>query len=351
MAAVADLLAVTDTEAVATLLVRVLQRPVDATTIRLHRPGGGGWSNDTVVVDLADGSRVVVRRAPQEAAMFPSYDLGREHDCLQALASTVPVPPVLGADLAGELLGRPAFVMGFVDGRVPSDDKPTFVEAGWLHDADPQQQRRFHESLLANMAAINAATPCAEVVARLRRPGESACAGLVDDLEAIWQFDPGPHRSTVVDDTFAAVRGHIPGDSGTEGMLWGDARPANVICQHAGFEPVALVDFELAAWGPAELDVTWLAEMDRMRTVGSSIAPLPGFFDDDAAVAFYEQHSARRLRPEVLRWATMFNALKVSVLMHRHLRVMVHHGRLPADHRILTDNVSTRRCVELLRAV
>lgn len=340
----------TDLDAIAELLAVVLQRPVDSAGIRLHRPGGGGWSNDTVVAQLNDGTRVVVRRAPERAAMFPSYDLRREHDCLRALsaARTVPVPSVLGADLTGAIVGRPAFVMSFVDGRVPSDDKPTFVEAGWLHDANPHQQRKFHESLLANIAAINATTPPSDVIASLRRPGSSPCAGLVDDLETIWRFDTGEHHSTVIADTFAAVRSTIPADPGTDGMLWGDARPANVICRHEGFNPAALVDFELAAWGPAELDVTWLAEMDRMRTLGSNLAPLPGFLDDDAAVACYEQHAGRRLNPDVLRWATMFNALKVSVLMHRHLRVTVHEGRLPADHRILSDNVSTRRCVELL---
>jgi len=100
---------------------------------------------------------------------------------------------------------------------------------------------------------------------------------------------------------------------------------------------------------PAELDPTWLAEMNHMRTTGSNLPPLPGFLDDDAAIACYEQHAGRRLRPQVLRWATMFNALKITVLMHRHLRVTVHQGRLPADHRILTENVSTRRCAELLQ--
>jgi hypothetical protein len=89
--------------------------------------------------------------------------------------------------------------------------------------------------------------------------------------------------------------------------------------------------------------------MNRMRTTGSNLTPLPGFLDDDAAIACYEQHAGRRLRPQVLRWATMFNALKITVLMHRHLRVTVHQGRLPADHRILMENVSTRRCAELLQ--
>jgi aminoglycoside phosphotransferase (APT) family kinase protein len=211
LATVPDILAVNDVRAVAQLLTAVLDRPVDPDKLRLHRPGGGGWSNDTVVVHLG-ADRVVVRRAPERAAMFPTYNLAREHDCLRALASTVPVPAILGADLTGDILGRPAFVMSFVDGRVPSDDRPTFVEAGWLHDADPAQQRQFHTSLLASMAAVNATSPPDTVVAALRRPGRSGCAGLVDDLEAIWRFDPGAHWSAIVEDTFAAVRADVPYD-------------------------------------------------------------------------------------------------------------------------------------------
>lgn len=70
-----------------------------------------------------------------------------------------------------------------------------------------------------------------------------------------------------------------PGDAATNGMLWGHARPANVICQDDGFRPAALVDVDVAAWGPAELDVTWVAEMHRMRTGGSNLAPLPRLLD------------------------------------------------------------------------
>jgi aminoglycoside phosphotransferase (APT) family kinase protein len=339
---------VSDDEPLAALLTQVLGQRVGSSDLQVSRPSGGGWSNDTVIITLSDGLRVVVRRAPERAAMFPTYDLRREHDCLRSLDGVVPVPPVIGADLTGDIVGRPAFVMGYVEGRVPSDDRPTFVEAGWLHDANPTQQRQFHRDLLAAIAAINASDPPADVVVQLRRPGPSACRGLVDDLEVIWHFDAGQHRAPVIDEAFDAAQANLPTDPARDRMLWGDARPANVICGVDGFEPVALVDFELAAWGPPELDVTWLAEMNRMRTVASGIAPLPGFLDDDGAVAFYESCAGYPLAAEVLRWATLFNALKVSVLMHRHLRVMVHEGRLADDHRIFTDNVSTRRCTDLL---
>ena len=92
----------------------------------------------------------------------------------------MPVPELLGEDLAGEILGRPAFVMSYVDGRVPGDDRPSFAEAGWLHDATPDEQRRFHEALLASIAAINDVRPDAAVINSLQRPTCTTSA-LVDD--------------------------------------------------------------------------------------------------------------------------------------------------------------------------
>src|SRR4051812_35313631 len=98
----------TDVEPLAALLTHVLGQHVDRYGLHMSRPAGGGWSNDTVIVTMADGQRVVVRRLPERAAMFPMYDLRREHDCLRSLADVVPVPAVLGEDLAGDIVGRPA---------------------------------------------------------------------------------------------------------------------------------------------------------------------------------------------------------------------------------------------------
>jgi aminoglycoside phosphotransferase (APT) family kinase protein len=341
----------TDSDALAALLRHVLLRNVDAGTLAVQRPAGGGWSNDTVVVTVDDaGTRVVVRQAPRRASMFPAYDLRREYDCLATLhaAGTVPVPELLGEDLEGTITGRSAFVMAYVTGRVPADDRPSFAESGWLHDAAVEDQRHFHEGLLASIAAINAVRPEEAVIASLRRPGSSTCSALVDDLATIWAFDRGEVASPVLDEAFEVIGRTAPDDLPMNVLLWGDARPANVIVEPHGFAPAALVDFELAAWGPAELDVTWLAEMDRMRTTGSGVEALAGFLEDSDAIAHYEKCAGRGLDPELLQWATRFNTLKIGVLMHRHLRVMVHEGRLPASHHVFQENVSTRRCLEVI---
>ena len=220
-------------------LEHVLDEPIAPDALDIKRPGGGGWSNDTVLVGVGDGRRVVVRRQPASASMFPRYDLRREYECLGALnsAGRAPVPALIGEDLAGATTGRPAFVMAYVDGRVPADDRPTFVEAGWLHDAAPAEQRRFHKGLLTSMAAVNATPADDNVVALLRRPGTETSSALIEDLATIWAFDQGDVASPIIDETFDHVRTSIPTSSSPDVMLWGDARPANVIVDAAGFAP------------------------------------------------------------------------------------------------------------------
>ena len=136
-------------------LAPLLDRPVDADSLRERRPTGGGWSNDTLIVEAAADVAVVLRMQPDGPAMFPDYDLTREYRVLSLLSAqpSVPTPPLVGADLDGILFGRPLIAMAFVPGHVPADDRPSFAEAGWLHDAPPTTQRRFHEQLIAAIAS------------------------------------------------------------------------------------------------------------------------------------------------------------------------------------------------------
>ena len=323
----------------------------DAGRLQRRVPTGGGWSIDTWIVQVAGAARplAVVRLQPERRSMFPDYDLGRQAAVLHALegAVGVPVPPLLGVDLDGAELGRPAFVMGFVEGRAPSDDRPSFVEAGWLHDAAAAQQRRFHEDLLAHLAAVHTLEVAAIGLEWLAGPGPSSAPAAIDALRRVWDYDQGPVATPIVQQAFAEVAGTAPPvDPSPATLLWGDARPANVLCEPDGFAVVALLDWELATHGPPEFDVAWMMEMNWMRAQGAGLAPLPGFLDDDAAVAHYEAVSGRVLGG--LGWYRRFAALKVAVLMHRYLRAMVHAGEVPATHRILTDNVSTRRLDSLL---
>jgi len=329
-----------------------LHEQVSPDALHLTTPSAGGWSNDTWIVSTGSARtpRVVARIQPDRSSMFPRYDLERQVRCLHALGRQpdVPTPALLDTDLEGTWLGRPAFVMAHVAGRLPSDDTPTFAEAGWLVEATRTEQRRFHTSLIDAMAAVHQVDLDTTGLRSLRpsHAGSSNEAAL-GDLREIWQYDRGERWPTAIEDGFAAAEAHIP-SPGADRLLWGDARPANVVVADDGFDVVALLDWELATVGSPEHDVTWLMEMNWIRLQGAGNEPLPGFLSDADTVGYYEQRTGRPLAN--LGWYRYVAALRVAVLMHRYLRAMVHAGRLPADHKLLADTVASRRLTSMTAA-
>jgi aminoglycoside phosphotransferase (APT) family kinase protein len=318
----------------------------DLTIAEARTPSGGGWSSETWLLTLRDAAqptrrerRIVVRLAPLGPAMFPEYDLGRQVACMRALtdAAQCPVPAVLADDLSGSVIERPLYVMDFVAGETPSDDRPTFFEAGFLFDAAAADQRRFHTAFLAALAALHARPPDSGLVRRLTRPGQgrTALERELAWLRGIFDWGRGAAPQPLIDQALAWLAGHLPDDD-REVLLWGDARPANTVVRD--FTPVALLDWELATLGPPELDVFWLLEMNAMRSKGGL---LPGFLDDAASRTHYEALSGNTLRDAA--WHIRFAAAKVALLMLRHLLVRVELGHLAADHAVLTDNIATRR--------
>lgn len=317
-------------------------------------PSGGGWSSETWLLTLRDTGRpakpprrVVVRLAPLGAAMFPEYDLGRQVACMRALSGVplCPVPAILAADLSGAVIGRPLYVMDFVPGDIPSDNRPTFFEAGFLFEANAADQRRFHLAFLAALAALHSRPLPPGLGQTLARPGagRTALAREFAWLRGVFAWGRGAAPQSVIEHALGWLAAHLPDDE-RQVMLWGDARPANAVVRD--FTPVALLDWELATSGPPELDVFWLLEMNAMRSKGRL---LPGFLDDGASRAHYEALSGHGLRHAA--WHIRFAAAKVAVLMLRHLLVRVAHGDLAAGHAVLTDNIATRRLRALFEEV
>ena len=322
-------------------LSRQLGAEIAVTSAR--QPGsGGGWSNETWIVDVTGwrDMRVVIRMQPDGPAMFRDYDLTREYRVLDALTRLghPPVAEVIAIDEPGKVLGRPMFAMNHVKGDIPSDDRPSFAVAGWLYEANPVEQRTFCTSLIRAIVDIHAADWNNLGLAFVAKNAQAPLPAEIDWYRDLHRWGAGSELHPTIERGFAALVDGLPG-GGNACLLWGDARPANVVA--VDFKPVALLDWELASIGPPEIDVAWLLEMNRMRTIGSDVAPLPGFLSDDGIVAEYERVSGRTLAD--LAWHRLFAVLKMAVLMERHLRVAIARGHLRRDHRLLTDNVALRR--------
>jgi aminoglycoside phosphotransferase (APT) family kinase protein len=285
-------------------------------------PEHGGLSHDTVFCN-ASGSeagaprtrRLVVRIEPAGPPVFPRYDLGAQCRLMRILGerSDVPVPRVLGFEPSPHVLGRPFTVMERVEGRVPSDDPP-FLVKGWLHDAAAPQQRRAQASLVEVLARIHRLDWKALGLGFLDRP-EFGGPGLAQEFGywrhyLDWISEDG--ALPVLEAAFAWCFDHRPADPGPPVLNWGDARIGNAIFGD-DFRPAAILDWEMAMLGPAELDLGWFLFIH--DTALMWMKDLPGFRDRDGVIALYRRHRGGELRD--LRFFEAWAGFRASAIAAR----------------------------------
>jgi len=232
-------------------------------------------------------------------------------------------------------------VMTRAGGRVPTDN-PSYLGTGWLHDARPAEQRALHDAFVDVWARINACAWDELGLAFLARPGGT---GL--DAEIAWwraYLDWASDGASVasIRDSLDWCAQHAPPVAAPPSLLWGDVRIPNVVFDDA-FRPVAVLDWELASIGPAELDVGWFLAVHRM-SVDATGADLPGFPGRDALVRRYEARLGRALAP--LPWFEAWGAWRTAAIMVRVARLLRDAG-LVDDLRMQERNPSTK----LLRAL
>ena len=113
-------------------------------------------------------------------------------------------------------------------------------------------------------------------------------------------------------------------------ISWGDSRIGNVL--YEGFEPAALLDWEMAGLAPREVDLGWLCFMHRFFQEIAESVDLPGLPDflrlGDAA-ACYERASGHT--PRDLLWYFTYAALRHGIIMARIHRRSVHFGQAAWD--------------------
>jgi aminoglycoside phosphotransferase (APT) family kinase protein len=265
------------------------------------RPITGGYSSDTLFF-TANGRRLVARFPPAGEGIFPTYDLAQQADVMRALAGVIPVPEVVAY-----VDDPPFLVMARVDGLLATDNPP-YLRKGWLHDAPPGDQRRVHDAFLRVAAQLHHA-PLPDV--GLRR-------GL--DAEIAWWHDYAQFAQADNDqnDRFEKLAASAPSASAPASLCWGDMRIPNVIFA-PDLTPRAVLDWELATIGPAELDIGWyLAIHAKSQTMQG--ATLPGLRERDDAIAFYESCLGRELA--ALDWYEAWAHLRIDLIMSRVLALL-----------------------------
>lgn len=324
------------TERLAAWLARQVGEGSPPVVSDLRKPEGGGLSSVSVLFEATwpDGRAplsLVARMPPEQTSfpVFPSYDFRLQYDVMAAVRahSDVPVPELVGIDEAGEVAGEPMIVMKRVEGVVPTDNPP-YVFGGWLYDAAPERRREVEETSVAVLAGLHGI----EDVERCF-PGLAAAAGddpLRSHVEAQrayyeWTTSSDGIRVPVIERAFDWLEQHWPDDPGPAVLSWGDARIGNIL--YAGTTPAGVLDWEMAALGPREIDLGWFVFMHRFFQDIAEVFELPGlpdFLARGAVVSAYERMTGHTVRN--LDWFLVYAALRHAIVMARIKRRMIHFG-------------------------
>ncbi len=272
-----------------------------------------GWSNETVLVSLGDGERLVVRLPPLMPS-FPGDALPVEAGVMAALSpSAVPVPDPVLYVRDGRWMGSPFLVMPFVEGHVPGQ-APAFDP--FVGEGTDDVRRHLYESFLAVLAEIHTVDWRERGLARLLRGGSRH----KDDLEAElgwWEhyveWSSGDRPFPALSDALAWCRDHLPTQTPPPSLLWGDPRLGNLVVDD-NRDIVAVLDWEMASIGPAELDLGWALALE-WSTAELTGRRVPGFLAHDEAVTRYEAALGRPVAD--LQWFEIF-ALARSLAISNH---------------------------------
>jgi len=348
----------------AALQVWLAQRPAGPEQPKVagvRVPDTGGLSSTSVLFEaswISDGAEqhgaYVARMAPEASAVpvFPSYDLTAQFDVIEAVAAccNIPLPKLRWNEPDGDALGTPFFVMDQVDGRIPLDNPP-YVFTGWLLEAAPAERARLQRSSVRILAELHAIAEPAATFPALRPPGGmDALRCHVDRQHDYyrWALAGDGIRIPIIERSLGWLEQHWPRDRGPDVLCWGDARIGNII--YRGFEPAAVLDWEMAAIGPRELDVGWFVFLHRFfQDIAEffGLEGIPDFLRRSDVEHFYQELSGYPLRD--MDFYLVYAALRHAIVMARIKRRMIHFGEdeVPGDP---DDYVMHRASLEKLLA-
>jgi aminoglycoside phosphotransferase (APT) family kinase protein len=304
-----------------------------------------GMSSDTVLFRAEwneDGApcneALVARVAPdeQDVPVFPTYDLARQFDVIRQVGelTQVPVPRTWWLEPDATAIGSPFFVMERVDGEVPPDVMPYNFGDSWVYDASTADQRRLQEStvgVLAQLHAIDNAQTRFDFLA-FDDPGDTPLRRHVAHAHAWYEFAHEGNRSSLIEQGFAWLDEHWPDDEGDTVVSWGDSRIGNVM--YRDFEPVAVLDWEMAGLGPRELDLAWLVNAHCVfehLAAGFELGGMPHFLRLDDVASHYEALTG--YTPRDLDFYMTYAAVEWAIVFLRTGLRAVHFGEreMPSD--------------------
>ncbi|MBZ5737540.1 phosphotransferase family protein [Nocardioides mangrovi] len=302
-----------------------------------------GMSSETLILDVAwtEGGEqrlgeYVARVAPSltDVPVFPSYELQDQYDVMRIVGEQtgVPVPAVRWMEATGEVLGTPFFLMDRIEGVVPQDVLPYNFGDNWLFDAPAEDQKRLQDLSVKVLADLHAIPDAGTTFGFLDpaahgHQGATLLERKLASVRAWYEYAvPDAGRSPLTERALAWLEANHPESHDTV-LCWGDSRIGNMM--YRDFEPVAVLDWEMAAIGPRELDVSWIMFAHKVFEAITEVMGMPGmpeFMREDEIRAEYTRLTGVELGD--LLWYDVYNAVQWNIVFMRTGARQIHFGEI-----------------------
>ena len=253
----------------------------------------GGTQN--VIYKVSRGEHVCVLRMPPVGAP-PDRDKGilREWRIIEALDGTeVPHTKAVGVCPDASVLGRPFYLMGFVNGWSPMDEHGKWPEP---FNSDMDARPGLSYQLAEGIALLSKVDWKAKGLHDLGRP-DGFHERQVDRWTAFFERI----KSREIDGLDTAtqwLRTHRPLDF-IPGLMHGDYQFANVMYRHgAPAQMAAIVDWEMGTVGDPKLDLGWMVQgwpEDTDEPSAMSYVDMRGMPSRTAVIDHYANVSGRQV--------------------------------------------------------
>jgi aminoglycoside phosphotransferase (APT) family kinase protein len=318
---------------------------------------GSGFSAEIFFVEVefenaggAQSQTLVVRRQPTDFEVVLGSSLALQGNMMAALnrLQVTPVPQWIGIELDPAVLDMPFLIMGRVDGQ-SATQRPNYNSEGWTNDLSPAARGTAWKNAIEAFAQMSKIDWQADGFAFLAnaewgRPGLDQYLG---HLEAWYDECSKDRVMPYADAAMAYIRSHQPQDTPIN-VLWGDSTPSNVMFAYDQTVS-ALIDWELAALGPSELDLAWWLYFDDLFSRRFGVARLEGLPSRDESIKIWEAAVGRKA--EHLDYYDVVVALRMALVAVGAFDRQVGVGNIAADNQSLNANLMTTYLAERLGMV
>jgi aminoglycoside phosphotransferase (APT) family kinase protein len=332
--------------ALETWLARTLPHLEEVRIAAVAVPAHAGQSAQTVFIQahgVQGGAQqaldLVLRRQLQGMDLFLNSDLRWQCDVLKAMARQhgVRVPQVLGIEMDSSILGGPFYVTTRIAGRVVPQS-PNYNQTGWLTELTAGQRCLVWTNNVKALARVHAAD---------WRDGFEFMSGSTDGTPGLEQYLQDVERwltwaangreQPVAAAAMQWLRRNQPTRAPVQ-VIWGDAIPANTLFAD-DLSVAALLDWEMAALGPGEIDLAWFLLFDDFFSKGMSVPRLAGLPDREQIIAAYEAEAGRSVTN--IDYYEVLAMLRLAIIIVRGCDRQIALGNIGSHSKALTHNPIT----------